>query len=90
MKLAEFGDIAEASRLVGMLPFLKTTLDKMERAVENRVKIALERGEFTPDQAMMAWQEKMLIRKLFDGINMRVNVGTSVAQSHKEELNGTS
>ena len=54
----------EAVRLAGILPEIEGFLAKMQRAVEVRTLIALDKGLLTPDQALYAWMEVGTLRKL--------------------------
>ena len=54
----------EAARLAGILPEIEGFLGRMQRAVETRTLIALDKGLLTPDQALYAWMEVGTLRKL--------------------------
>lgn len=85
----ELGLIRDAARLSGFLPELKEVIYKMERIAERKVLDALARGELTPEKALLAWQEKAIMRGILAKFDQKVLVGSSLASQHQNTLNNT-
>lgn len=80
------GTIAEAARLSGMLPYLEQYIDKLEHTLETKIYQKLDKGELTPDQALFAWQEKLILRRLIRHFTHQTRIGQTIASEHIEEL----
>lgn len=86
LTVVDAGTIAEGARLSGMLPYLEQYIDKLERTLENKVFARLDKGELTPEEAMFAWQEKLILRRLVRHFTQQTRIGLAVADEHIEEL----
>lgn len=72
--------IAEGARLAGVLPYLEEELDKIERRLDMRIYAQLDKDELSPDQALLAWQEKHILKRIRNSFVTKVKMGTSVAE----------
>mgnify|MGYP001613944545 CR=1 FL=1 len=82
----ELVQIKEAAKLVGFLPDLQAYVDKMERALDNRIFTALDDKTLTPEQALYAWMEKKTYRQLLKRVEQQVKIGVTVGERRSMEL----
>lgn len=78
--------LSDGARLAGALPYVRAELEALERAVENRVYSALERGELSAEAANAAWIEKASLRRLLKRLEAKVRMGTAAGEAAAEEL----
>lgn len=83
---ADLGRIAAGAKLAGLLPYLEAEVDRMDRALENRVYDLINKGALTPEAAFMAWLEKKTLRAFVTRLRQKVNMGQSVGERHVEDL----
>lgn len=84
--MGEMIQIKEAAKLSGFLPDLQTYVDKMERALDNRIFTALDDKTLTPEQALYAWMEKKTYRQLLKRVEQQVKIGVTVGERRSVEL----
>jgi len=70
----ELGDILGAARLLGVLPYVKVELERMEEQVISRVFSAMDAGALSPDVALNAWMELRAYRRLFKRLDTRAKL----------------
>lgn len=61
-----------ASHLVSVYPVIKQQFTAMERALDNQMMTALHKRTSTPDDALRAWQEKGIYRRILSRLEQQI------------------
>lgn len=64
-----------AAHLLSVYPIIAQELDAMEKALDNRMKMALSKQEATPASALEAWQEKAIYQRIKARIEHKIRAG---------------
>lgn len=72
--------ISDGAAAAAMLPHVRAETDHMEDGIINRAIMAVQKQTLTPEQALAAWQELALLRRLLKSFEARVTIGNSVAE----------
>jgi hypothetical protein len=78
-ELWDSDSLGEVAKLQGFLPYLESAITKLETTLENQVFAAIDKGQLTPDQALLYWQQKLTYRRLLRHFSQRVNVAQTVS-----------
>lgn len=89
MDIQEYGSVVDTVKLVGFLPYLREALDKMEDLLERKTFDALDKGELTPDKALFAWQEKLVLRRVLARFDQKLRVSQAIGERTLGGSNGT-
>lgn len=84
--MRETDSLGEMARLAGFLPLLERQISKMERTLESKVFMLMDKGSLTPDMALYFWQEKLALRRLLSHFNQTVRIGQTIGENIKDEV----
>ena len=87
LSMEETDALGEVAQLAGFLPYLEQALDKMDAALERKVFRLLDTGELTPQLAVYAWQEKLMLRRLLRTFDQKVKIATAIGERVAPEIN---
>lgn len=82
MDVKDIAAVRDIAVLDQMYPYVQSTVNEMERALENRIMTELAEGTLTPEKALQAWIEKVSYRKILSRFNTRLRVGQDIAQKN--------
>lgn len=83
-ELAKISEGVKVSEFI--LPYLEVEIEKMEKAVENRIYAAIYTGKITPEMALTAWIEKRDLHGLLLRFKQKVLIGQGVGERLGVEL----
>lgn len=58
-----------------MLPYVEAEIAKMAHALDNRIFLACQSGEMTPEMAVAGWMERWAYQKLLKHFQTIVRMG---------------
>lgn len=64
-----------AAHLLSVYPIIAQELSAMEKALDNRMKMDLQKQQATPEQALQAWQEKAIYQRIKSRIEQKIRSG---------------
>ena len=86
LSMEETDTLGQVAQLAGFLPYLEEAIDKLDAALEAKVFRLLDTGQLTPQLAMFAWQEKLILRRLVRSFNTKIRVAQSIGEAHSDDL----
>lgn len=78
--------IRDVSVFENMLPYLRDHVEKQLRALDNRVMTRLEEGNLAPQDALNAWIERNMWRKLLNSFEKSIKIGQSAGEANRAAL----
>lgn len=78
--------IRDAAIMAEMYPFVKNEVDKLDRALDNRMLMAIRKGELTPQMALQGWIEKVSYRELLSKFDQTIKLGQHLGHENQASL----
>lgn len=64
-----------AAHLLSVYPIIAQEMDAMEKALDNRMRMALHKQTATQEEALEAWQEKAIYQRIKQRLLAKIRAG---------------